>query len=64
MSTIRKPVIKYIKDNISDTLDADIDLIFDKVVRSMPKNIKFDNMDRSRADKISYINENPLNFLL
>jgi len=58
MSTIRKPVIKYIKDNISDTLDPDIDLVFDKVVRSMPKNTKFDNIDRSRADKISYINEN------
>ena len=56
MSTIRKPLIKYIKDNIADTLDTDIDLIFDKVVLCMPKNTKI--VEMNRADKIIYIDKN------
>ena len=56
MSTIRKPLIKYIKDNIADTLDTDIDLIFDKVHKANPKKPRLVKMDRGK--KIIYIDDN------
>ena len=57
MEELRKTKIKYIKDNLGDVEDEDIDKIYDNMVKLMKDNIK-DKNKLDRVDKMKYILKN------
>ena len=60
MASVCKNNIKYIKDNIADVNDTDIDIIYNKVIGiiTTKKKIKKNIKKLKRLDKILYIESN------
>ena len=59
MGTTRKSNINYIKDNIADVNDSEIDILYDKIIKIVP--VKIDNKkgdEIKRLQKILYIESN------
>jgi len=57
MGSTRKSNINYIKDNIADVDDSDIDMLYDKITEIVPDNKK-ERDDIKRLQKILYIESN------